>query len=110
METIATLFPDNPRSAIAQERLRSAYEAVFGGFGGLEDAQIVASDLAAFTGFFNVNPPGASTNELYFSEGQRSVFGRILSYVNLPAPARAQLLEAVRVELAATENNEGVSL
>jgi len=106
-DTIASLFEYGARrTATAQSRLVEAYAAVFSGRGGLQDAEIVSTDLARWSGFFHVSEPGVDPNILAHMEGRRSVFARILSLTNLPAEAQAALALAVRMEDAAS-NAEG---
>jgi len=109
-DTIASLFEHgHRRTATAQSRLVEAYAAVFSGRGGQQDAEIVCTDLARWSGYFHVSEPGADPLVLTHMEGRRSVFARILSLTNLPAEAQAALAQAVRMEDAAS-NQEGSDL
>ena len=110
MDTIAKIFePGKRRTAGAQQRLQQAYEALFSGNGSVQDAEIVLADIATFTGYNLITEPkGATSEELWYNEGRRSVAGRIVKFAALPGEARMQLAEAVRMEVAATnmEQNE----
>lgn len=100
MKTIANLFSPQ-QAATAQDRLVVAYTSVFSGAGSKEDAEIVLSDLAAFTGFLNVSSPVMSEAQLRFAEGQRSVAARILALAGTSPAALHQLAHAVQAEVAA---------
>lgn len=100
LATLATLYakPERSRSATGQQRIREAYVAVFEGRGSREDADIVYVDLAKHSGYLNTTPPELPAMELKYAEGQRSVFGRIIGFIN-PAPAGIRaLVQAVQEE------------
>lgn len=94
------------RTNTARERLVDAYQAVFEGRGGRDDAEIVLADLAAFTGFFGVFAPGVTDAELRYAEGMRAVYGRIHARLRLSAEERVSLQEAAKLE-GMHRNREG---
>ena len=98
------------RTARAQQRLREAYEHLFTGQGSPEEAEMVLSDLARHSGYYNTASPDVSTEELWCREGKRELFGRILQFLNLPDEARDQLNAAVMRENAASQQNDGNEL
>lgn len=67
------------RGSKAAQRLVASYHEVFRT--GREEAEIVLADLADFSGFYKVTPPGAG--DLSFNEGKRAVFARIFSFLRM---------------------------
>jgi len=82
----------------AEHRLAEAYKAVFGKQS--EDIEIVLADLAAHTGFYLVEPPGAdlSPYQAGYSAGQRAAFGRLFHFLTLSDERMRSLEEAARAE------------
>ena len=99
-DTIATLFArGRRRTAKAQGRLRDAYVRVFEGTGDREDADLVFVDLARRSGYYyTTHPQGVSDRDIWFKEGQRALFARIVQQLNLPQEALNKLAEAVILE------------
>lgn len=81
--------------------LADAYNRMFSGEGDKEDAQIVLSDLANWTGFYRVNGPETGADERAWADGSRSAFGRIFRFLRLSDIERRQLEEAARQEAIA---------
>jgi hypothetical protein len=79
-------------TAKRQMRLAEAYEALFGGRGSKEDAEIVLTDLAFESGFFFVDDGGATDAQLRHDSGRRFLFGRIARLMNL-SPAEIAALQ-----------------
>lgn len=103
MQTLATTQAGpRKRAATAKLRLTQAYKALFAGAGSREDAEIVLSDLAAHTGFYQVTAPTAADSELRFREGQRWAFARILSHLGTSEAEHAAIEAAARLELTTT--------
>lgn len=98
--------PGKRRTPSVKQRLLEAYTALFVGHGSKEDAQMVLTDLATFSGFFQVAPPGTGSDALQYAEGQRSVFGHIFGNLNLPNEEREALYRAALSE-AITNHREG---
>jgi hypothetical protein len=102
--SLSSLFPKGRRrKAAAAERLSHAYTDVFCR---QESAELVLADLAAFSGFYQVTPPGASDAEVRYAEGMRAVFARIERFRLLTPQERTQLEQAARQE-AITSQKEG---
>lgn len=93
------------RSAKAQQTLATAYQKLFTGHGGEQDAQLVLVDLANFTGFYRVNGPGFSGDDRAHSDGMRLAYGRIFQFLRMSDEERRQLEEAARLE-AVTDADE----
>jgi hypothetical protein len=106
--SISDLYkPGRRRGSAATIRLSDAYRAVFiNGNPSKEDSEIVMSDLANFSGYFSVSPPGTSDADLREANGARAVFARILSLSELPLVQLRSLREAALVELQ-TDSEEG---
>jgi hypothetical protein len=76
--------PGFRRGARQTLKLQDAYKAVFTMKQATPEAlQMVLDDLAEFCGYFAVSPRGASAEETNYDNGQRSVFARILSLIEL---------------------------
>lgn len=104
MISLSSLFPQGRRrKASAADRLSNAYNEVFSR---QESAELVLADLAAFSGFYQVTPPGASDAEVRYAEGMRAVFARIERFRLLTPTERTQLEQAARQE-AITSQKEG---
>lgn len=71
-----------------------------------EALDMVLNDLAEFSGYFAVPPPGTSNEAAQYFNGQRSVFARILSLSKLSGQEREQLREAALIEMQIS-NAEG---
>lgn len=97
--------PKGPRGIHAQQRIRAAYAALFDGRGSKEDADLVFVDLAKFSGYLNTTPPTATDSELRYYEGQRSLFGRIMMFLN-PAPT---FLHALARTVAEEQHMDGLA-
>lgn len=82
----------------AEQRVTQAYRAVFGKQS--EDVEIVLADLAAHTGFYLVEPPGADLSQYQagYSAGQRAAFGRLFHFLTLSDERMRALEEAARAE------------
>lgn len=109
MITIARLFSGRARrSARAQQTLVEAYTHVFEGGGTAQEADLVLVDLARHSRYYYTSTPDTSNREVWFNEGQRAMFARIVRMLNLPSEARDRLASAVMLEEAATaeEGNE----
>lgn len=106
--SISDLYkPGRRRGSAATIRISDAYRAVFiNGNPSKEDSEIVMSDLANFSGYFAVSPPGTGDAELREANGARAVFARILSLSELPLVQLRSLREAALVELQ-TDSEEG---
>ena len=103
--TIANRFYPGRRRAIrAQYRLTEAYREVFQV--GNESAEMVISDLANFTGYYKVPPPGTPSETLQYEAGMRAAFGRLFHFLTLSDEQRKALERAVRQESDA-DNEEG---
>lgn len=79
-------------------QLVAAYKEVFGKES--EAVEIVLADLAAHTGFYLVDPPGAdlSLYQAGHSAGQRAAFGRLFHFLTLSDQKLRALEEAAREE------------
>lgn len=102
MDGLSRIFAEKPggkRTATAQQRLRTAYSAVVSGNGSREDAEIVFSDLADFSGYFGTTPPGVESTEMWYREGRRSVMERIIALADPTPEEKRALSEAVKVEM-----------
>ncbi len=86
-----------------------AYRAVFGGHGSKEETELVLADLANFSGFYQVTTPADGPEAVRYSEGQRSVFARILRFMRMSSAELAALEAAARAERL-TDENEGRSI
>lgn len=102
-QTIANRFlPGRRRAALARLELASAYQAALSGVNG----RTVVSDLANFTGFFQVTEANAPPEIRAFNDGKRAAFGRLFLFLNLSDEDKARLLEAARLEQR-TDASEG---
>jgi len=81
-----------------EQRLTSAYKEVFGKSS--EDVEVVLADLAAHTGFYLVEPPGADLSQFQagYNAGQRAAFGRLFHFLSLSDERMRALEEAARAE------------
>lgn len=105
--TLRDKFPKGHRRGPgAIKRLTDAYQKLFAGNGSQEDADLVLTDLAKFTGFFQVSPANATPDELRHAEGQRSVYARIHGKLRQGPSEREWLEKAVRDEVF-TDIEEG---
>ena len=97
----ALKFPKrNPRDREVQEFLHGAFERLFHGRGTAEDAQVVLSDIMAFTKLFEPNDGSMS---LEMREGMRIVAHRIHRFANLKEAEITGLNVAARIESLANQ-------
>lgn len=83
MKSLGVLFGGGKPTAAA-ERLTDAFRRVFiTGGSSQDDRDLVISDLAAYTGFYEYTSPEVPDGAVRFSEGQRSVFARIAKFVQV---------------------------
>ena len=94
------------RGVRAFVELAAAYKALFSGSGGREEAEIVLTDLASYSGFFMVCERGTPSDLLRETEGMRTVFARIYDFLNLTGDEARRLHEAARAE-AQVNSSEG---
>jgi len=82
----------------AELKLANAYRSVFGKDG--ENTEIVLADLAAHTGFYMVEPPGADLSQFQagYNAGQRAAFGRLFQFLTLSDEQMRALEVAARQE------------
>lgn len=82
----------------AELRLAAAYKSVFEKQS--EQVEIVLADLAAHTGFYLVDPPGAdlSLYQAGYNAGQRAAFGRLFQFLSLSDEQLRALEVAARAE------------
>lgn len=102
------LFPRKPEHAT--QRVMDAYVAFWAGRPSSEDCRLIITDLAIFSGYYNTTPtdvPLAITfsEQLIHAEGQRSVFGHMVSMMNPTIEEMENQAAAVRREIQST--NEG---
>lgn len=82
--------------AAAEQTLVGAYRSVFREG---QDAEMVLADMAAFTGFYQVQPPGdMSAYQAGYVNGMRAAFGRLFHFLSLSDRQLAELEEAARLE------------
>lgn len=86
------------RTPAVKMDVANAYHATFTGNADANQADIVLVDLAAFSGFFGVTPAGVDPDTRAFNDGQRAVFGRIMSMLRMPARERDAFMTVVRDE------------
>ena len=86
------------RTVSAKLDLANAYHALFEGKASDQQREMVLVDLADFSGFYKVTPGGVSHDERAFNEGQRAVYGRIISHLRMTPDERAALETAARHE------------
>lgn len=84
------------RSATAVLGLAAAYHDVFSKAD--ESTEMVLADLATFCGFYQVPPPGTTSDEMHRDAGRREAFARILSFLTLSSERMQALEEAARQE------------
>lgn len=103
--TTADIFDEGKRrGAGSQLKLHEAFHTVFDRR--KEHVDLVLADLAEFSGYYFVTPPGASNEFLRQMEGRREVFARILSLIALPM-TQLEALWVAAVEETQTSNTEG---
>lgn len=104
--TPAVLYPKGQgRGSQASEKLTKAYLDVFGKDN--ESVEIVLTDLANFTGFYKVPPPGTPPETLLYEQGLRAAFGRLFHFLSLPPDRLEELEKAARAE-ALVDEEEGI--
>lgn len=101
--TVATVLPAEPRGSKAIKRLHDAYIAFVAGRPSVEDCQLIMVDLANFSGYYNTTSPNASDAALRYSEGQRSVFGRVMIMSNPALSIVDAIQRAVQEEMKTDE-------
>lgn len=79
-----------------EKKLVQAYNEVFGKE--TEAVEMVLADLASFTGFYGVAPPGTSGDALQYDAGMRAAFGRLFHFLSLSDEQLQALEEAARAE------------
>jgi hypothetical protein len=79
-------------------RLARSYQRVFLGQADDTDREIVLVDLASYTGFYRVTPPGedGGRDVIVFNEGMRAAFGRIFMHIRMTNEEMASLETAAR--------------
>lgn len=89
----------------AQKKLTDSYRDVFGKQS--EAVEMVLADLAAHTGFYQVEPPGdMSAYQAGYRNGLRAAFGRLFHFLSLSDQQMAALEEAARLEASNPYNEE----
>jgi len=83
----------NPEAAEA--RLVSAYHAFMDGAASKEDAELILVDLARESGYFDVLPDDATSEQALQHNGRRRVFSRIMYVLDLPMSRVHELNEAL---------------
>lgn len=81
----------------AEQKLVDSYREVFCKEG--EAVEMVLADLAAWTGFYQVDPPGdLSLYQAGYRAGLRAAFGRLFHFMSLTDEQLRALEEAARAE------------
>lgn len=107
MMSLSLLFPRGlRRGRKARLRLIEAYRNLFAGSGSHEDAELVLTDLAEKSGFYQVTTAETTADALRFAEGQRALFKRIAAMLAMPPEALAELQQAAYRETI-TNTHEG---
>lgn len=106
MKTLSDMLPKNSRrdgrpSAAGELALTKAYNAFRRGRATSDESDLIMTDLAIFSGYYNTTPSDLPAEQLKHAEGQRSVYGRILSFINPPAAELEELEAAVKREMHA---------
>ena len=111
MQTLATILPPRDvRGPKAQLGLREAYMAMFEmGNATQEQRDIVMVDLAKASGYYNTTSPDVSDGALRYAEGQRSIFARILQFMNPPISELTAMRKAVQEETLA-DHETGIEI
>lgn len=86
--------------------LAQAYRDFFRGSATKAQAEIVTTDLAAFTGFYEVTAPPQGTDRLWFDTGKRAVMHRILSFATISEREEMSLRNAAREQTTVAEQQE----
>src|SRR5262245_26409068 len=98
---VRRLFQEHQASpAEAELRLAAAYQRTFMGSPTNEDQELVLVDLADFSGFYRVTAPQSGSDQVFFNEGLRALYGRIFRYLRM-SDAERQALETAARETAA---------
>jgi len=105
-KTISDYFPQGTSPLQREERLTSAYRAVFSGSPTQEDQQIVLAHMLATSGFAQVSPSTLPANELIYREGMRAHFMNVYAYLTLSHHDINELHNAARREAALMLNQE----
>lgn len=102
----AELPPGRRRGKDAERRLAEAYRALFDAKATKPQAEMVLTDLARVSGFFNTLGAPFSHDERAHFDGQRAVYGHIYRFLRMTEGEMRALQEAARVE-ALVDANEG---
>lgn len=96
--SLASQRNSKPNFAVA--KLVNAYKTVLGKQG--EDVEIVMADLAAHTGFYQVEAPGSDLSQFQagYNAGLRAAFGHVLGFLSLPDEQLRALEKAAQDEAA----------
>lgn len=107
---LAKLLRVQRNRSVAETELRriQAYNSVFLGNSTEEDRQIVLVDLADYSGFYRVTPPGAG--DVVFNEGMRAVYGRIFRHLRMSSEEIASLEIAARETAAIRQAQSSMGL
>ena len=89
------------RTPDAKLQLSEAYTRLFNGAGSKLDAEVVLTDIMAFSGYFASMP---TNGDFVYSAGARSVGGRIFTMANLADWERTALHNAARQSLINDQN------
>lgn len=92
----------------AEQKLVGAYHEVFGKE--TESVEMVLADLAAHTGFYQVEPPGVDMTayQAGYRNGLRAAFGRLFSFLSLSDEQLRALEEAARAEASMFQNEDSL--
>lgn len=93
------------RGNMAKELLAKAYANVFMGNATKAEAQMVLADLANESGFYKVFVPGEGVS-LEYNEGKRTLYGRIMAFIQMSPEEHRALEHAARQE-SITDMTEG---
>lgn len=82
---------------IATHDLAAAFNALFRGQGGIAEAEVVLTYLAARSGYYQIsNPTDHSVESIWYNEGRRSLFAEIRNLLNLTADELEEIEFAAR--------------
>lgn len=87
------------RGPEAQLTLRNAYIAFRAGHATRQQAELIITDLAKASGYYNTTPASEPDHVLRFYEGQRDLFGRMLRFMNPTMRELEALQKAVAEEM-----------
>jgi hypothetical protein len=85
MRNVADVLPENQRldPTLQQARTVSAYAALFGGNGSIEDAELVLVDLALYTRYYVTAPIDMPSDQVKALDQRRAVLNRILTAMTI---------------------------